>query len=1017
MSPAKPPGYLPAFCLHFLLPNTLLAILALVAGGLGAEYGVTYLVWHDEPVKQFWVGFALALVSLEALYIGFLLWGKKAGRPDRVDKLPRLAERINSGLFAHYCLWVVGQLAVLVVVVAGLVLVVQKVDQYAQGTPEPLAPDTFDSGDVAPPRPSYGPWLPLGMAAAAVVLFAGGWVAKQAIRLVSAPTADGPTRKLMTWLVDAADDHPHGPTRGGLLLALWSARTHGSRLRRLWVAAFNQTLCLSVGVVFAAVWELSHLSVAVGVAGAMLFALVAVRARWLSDGRAFRAFLLVLGCLSYFVVTWLGSRPWCGWPGAFTVAVYLVAVLAVGVRYAFPGPTAHLLRSTNDRIIDPALCRKYPFHGVAVVFFLFGVGTLFVLPMAFSDVRSPMVLGCFLAFMALALYGFVAYVVDDALPYLAPLLLVMVVLSGMPQYKMQFPALDYAARSADGEPALLDLEAQVALDASRLDDFGQAVEREMAGPDVAFIAGGAAPGVVALSEPSRRLWARVEDENRILPGKDLRPEAVVSNRGPLMPLSEVAFRSVPTDLGTITTLVKRAGRTGWETRPTSPAARKKPMVIVVASGGGIRAAAWTFLVLSELEARFAEEGIPFPYHVRLITGASGGMFGAAYYVRSLRPPGEMTWGDDRQTEMTGPGGRFDKLTQDWLTPIVERMVTNDVPGFLSPFPTPTDRGVALEQAWSRGLDGELDVTFEQLAEREKAGWCPSLAFSPMMVEDGRRLLISNLDLRYPASNDGHQLGYDDGPKALADLNRNYSHEALELFRLFPKARGRFPLSTAVRMSASFPYFSPAVPLPTKPRRRVVDAGYFDNYGVSLASAFLFSKKHQDWFRDNVSKIVLIQIRDGQSEDERQLKEVPDGVRRQKGVGSVTSRALEELTSPLEGLTNGRVGTTSFRNDGLLELLSTYFEQARGEPGSGKVPQANRYFTVVSFEFPGHVALSWHLSEGERAQIRRPFTDPDWDKAAELQSKIAALLEWWKADVYEPPADELRTKTNVAGAVR
>ena len=70
------------------------------------------------------------------------------------------------------------------------------------------------------------------------------------------------------------------------------------------------------------------------------------------------------------------------------------------------------------------------------------------------------------------------------------------------------------------------------------------------------------------------------------------------------------------------------------------------------------------------------------------------------------------------------------------------------------------------------------------------------------------------------------------------------------------------------MSASFPYFSPAVPLPTKPRRRVVDAGYFDNYGVSLASAFLFSRKNTDWFRDNVSKIVLIQIRDGQSDDER-----------------------------------------------------------------------------------------------------------------------------------------------------
>src|SRR5918994_2490620 len=122
----QPPGYLPAFCVHFLLPNTLLAVLALATGAVGWEYGLPYLVWHDQPVKQFWVGFALALVSLQALYIGFLLWGKKAGRPERVALDPTVADRVNSGLFTTYCLWVVGQLAVLVVVLAGLVLLVQK---------------------------------------------------------------------------------------------------------------------------------------------------------------------------------------------------------------------------------------------------------------------------------------------------------------------------------------------------------------------------------------------------------------------------------------------------------------------------------------------------------------------------------------------------------------------------------------------------------------------------------------------------------------------------------------------------------------------------------------------------------------------------------------------------------------------------------------------------------------------------------------------------------------------------
>ena len=86
MSRAKPPGYLPVFCLSFLPPNVLLLVLGLVAGGLGAEFGLTYLVWHDDPRKQFWVGFAFALVSLAALYVGFLLWAKKAGRPWEVAK-------------------------------------------------------------------------------------------------------------------------------------------------------------------------------------------------------------------------------------------------------------------------------------------------------------------------------------------------------------------------------------------------------------------------------------------------------------------------------------------------------------------------------------------------------------------------------------------------------------------------------------------------------------------------------------------------------------------------------------------------------------------------------------------------------------------------------------------------------------------------------------------------------------------------------------------------------------------
>src|SRR5262249_36030608 len=53
--------------------------------------------------------------------------------------------------------------------------------------------------------------------------------------------------------------------------------------------------------------------------------------------------------------------------------------------------------------------------------------------------------------------------------------------------------------------------------------------------------------------------------------------------------------------------------------------------------------------------------------------------------------------------------------------------------------------------------------------------------------------------------------------ARADQDR-YSRSAVEFFRLFPQSRGRFKLSTAARMSASFPYVSPAGDLPPAPPR-------------------------------------------------------------------------------------------------------------------------------------------------------------------------------------------------------
>ena len=112
--------------------------------------------------------------------------GKKAGRPDQFARFPELADRVTPACSSTTAC---GSSAswFLVVVIGALVLLVQKIDSYTHGTTGAAVADTDDSHNVPPPRPNYGPWLPLGATAAALAVFVGGWLARHAIRLLSPP--------------------------------------------------------------------------------------------------------------------------------------------------------------------------------------------------------------------------------------------------------------------------------------------------------------------------------------------------------------------------------------------------------------------------------------------------------------------------------------------------------------------------------------------------------------------------------------------------------------------------------------------------------------------------------------------------------------------------------------------------------------------------------------------------------------------------------------------------------------
>jgi hypothetical protein len=412
--------------------------------------------------------------------------------------------------------------------------------------------------------------------------------------------------------------------------------------------------------------------------------------------------------------------------------------------------------------------------------------------------------------------------------------------------------------------------------------------------------------------------------------------------------------------------------------PGPPSDEKSPLVLIAVSGGGLRAAVWTFLVLEQLETRFAEKGYDFPAHVRLITGASGGMLGAAYYVGGLTHP------RDRKLRAQVLAEQRCHLEEGFLTPLMNELVFSDVPHFFSPWHASYDRGKAFEDAVARKLGPAITQSFADLQQGEREGWRPSLVFAPMMVEDGRRLIVSNLSLADALQNTVTLISGAPSDGKLDVQKAPLSWEGAELFRLFPEAWGRqlgskpMKLVTAVRMSASFPVFSPVVSLPTTPRRRLVDAGYYDNYGISMSSAWLFTDRNMDWLRNHVGPICVIQVRDGVSEDQRALRQPI------AEPSNLISRALEELTTPPEGLFNAREASSSFRNDGQLKLLAKFYNGNYAFDDALSVSRRGKLF-VATFEYPSQAPLNWHLSTTVVSDMQEKARSND------LKNKVDAIL--------------------------
>lgn len=284
----------------------------------------------------------------------------------------------------------------------------------------------------------------------------------------------------------------------------------------------------------------------------------------------------------------------------------------------------------------------------------------------------------------------------------------------------------------------------------------------------------------------------------------------------------------------------------WKKRlsPGSTPASKPPLVIIQVSGGGSRASYWTFRCLQYADS--ITHGELFKHNV-LITGASGGMIGAAYW-RSIQTQAAL--GNIKQPynpvyqQMVG---------KDLLNAVIFSLACVDV---ISPFNKITvggyrynkDRGYAFDKELASNSGGLLDYKLKDYKGYEANGLSPMLLISGTIINDARRILISPQPVSY-LTRTVNSLG-----------NPNPIIDAVDYAQFF---RNQQPMDmqimSALRMSATFPVVLPVVKLPSYPEMNVMDAGLRDNFGTESSMRYLSTFK--DWMNENTGSVILIQIRD------------------------------------------------------------------------------------------------------------------------------------------------------------
>lgn len=402
----------------------------------------------------------------------------------------------------------------------------------------------------------------------------------------------------------------------------------------------------------------------------------------------------------------------------------------------------------------------------------------------------------------------------------------------------------------------------------------------------------------------------------------------------------------------------------WKAKQHKDTAGGKPkMILLCVSGGGQRAALWTMAVLQKTDSLLQGQLLD---RTMLITGASGGIVGAAYY-RELflrEKTGEIASRNHSQY--------LDKIAMDNLNPMIFSLLVNDIFIRFQYFnydgqPYLKDRGYAFENQLNRNTDFILEKKLKDYRAVEAQATVPILLMAPTIVNDGRKLFISSQNVGFMTIHGIESPSLKTKVKGV-DFRHFFSEQGSDELRFL----------SALRMSATFPYITPNIELPSDPPLEIMDAGISDNYGISDAVGFLYVFK--DWIADNTSGVIILSVRDHEKDAQVEKK--------------VGESIVQNFSAPISSVYNNLGNIQDLNNDSRIEYATEWF---KGNLYQIDIEYNTNSMLADTTNLPEAVllerkqneraSLNWHLTNREKKNIIDNTHQPNNERALRRLKKL------------------------------